>query len=176
MHTELTLPPDYECLDTEQVPAALREKALREGNTALSLLGYATLGVYLGVLFIWSEVASWYRIQEMFRFDSFHLYGIIGSAVAVAALSLWLIRKLNLRTLHGEPIVLEPKQWRAGRVPGVRYAVGGTLFGLGWALVGACPGPLFALIGAGLPVFLVVLAAAVSGTWTYALVRARLPH
>lgn len=168
--------PDFECLDVEQVAPPLREQALREGNTAASLLAYATLGVYLGALFVWSEVASWYRIQEMFRFQSFHMYGVIGSALAVAMPSVWLIKKRRLQTLHGEPIQIEPKSWGAGRLPGIRYLVGGSLFGLGWALLGACPGPVFALIGAGLPVMLVGLAAAVAGTWTYAAVRHRLPH
>ncbi len=168
--------PDFECLDVEQVAPELREQALREGNTAWSLVAYGLIGAYLGTLFIWSEVASWYRIQEMFRFDSFHLYGVIGSALAVAAPAVWLIKKHRLRTLHGEPIEIEPKTWGSGRLPGPRYIVGGTLFGMGWALLGACPGPIFALIGAGLPVMFVGLAAAVAGTWAYAVLRPYLPH
>ena len=164
---------NFECLDAEQVPAPLRAKALGEGNAPGALLIYLALGVYLGVVFVRSEVVSWYRIQEMFRFQSFHLYGIIGSAVVVAALSTWAIKRWNLRTVHGEPIEIAPKQW-AG--VGARYWLGGTVFGLGWALLGACPGPVFALLGGGVTVMAVALVAALAGTWTYAAVRARLPH
>ncbi len=169
-------PPDLECLDVEQVPAPLREQALEAGNRPFMLAVYLALGMLLGVLFVMSEVVSWYRIQEMFRFQSVHMYGIIGSAVVVAAASLWLIRRLGLRTLHGEPIVVAPKQWGASPVKGARYWMGGTLFGLGWALTGACPGPMFALVGSGLGVLLVAIVAAMAGTWTYALVQHRLPH
>ena len=165
--------PDFECLDVEQVPPEQREQALREGNEPLSLALYLALGAFLGVVFVQSEVVSWFRIQEMFRFQSVHLYGIIGSAVAVAALSLWAIRRFELRTLHGEPIRIEPKQWRR---PGTRYWAGGAVFGLGWALLGACPGPIFALLGSGVGVMAVALVAAVGGTWAYALVRPHLPH
>jgi uncharacterized protein len=168
--------PAEECLDTEQVTAETRERAVEAGNRPVALLGYLVLGVYLGVLFIQSEVVSWFRIQEMFRFQSFHMYGIIGTAVAVAALSVWLIRRLGLRTIHGEPIRLTPKEWGGSRIPGARYWIGGTLFGMGWALVGACPGPMFALLGAGVPVLAVALGSAVAGTWVYAAVRSRLPH
>lgn len=161
------------CLDTEQVPPALREQALREGNAPLALLGYVAIGAYLGGLFLLSEVASWYRIQEMFRFDSFHMYGVIGSALAVAALSLAAIRRLGVTTVHGEPIVVEDKAWTR---PGTRYWLGGTLFGLGWGLLGACPGPIFALIGNGVGVMVVGLAAALAGTWAYAALHSRLPH
>lgn len=168
--------PDFECLDTEQVLPAEREQAVAEGNRPLALLTYLALGVYLGVVFTQSEVVSWFRIQEMFRFQSFHMYGIIGSAVLVAAGSVALIRRLDLKTLHGESIRLVPKEWGGGRMPGVRYWLGGTLFGLGWALLGACPGPLFALLGSGLSVMGVALLAALGGTWAYAAVRHRLPH
>ncbi len=168
--------PGGECIDTEQVPAGLREQAVREGNAPISLLVYAAIGVYMGFIFVQSEVVSWYRIQEMFRFQSFHLYGIIGSAVLVAALSLWLIRKLGLTTLHGEPIAIEPKQWGDSRIPGARYWIGGVAFGLGWALLGACPGPMFALIGSGFSVLVVALLSAMVGTWAYAVLRPVLPH
>ena len=175
-------PPDLrtvepvECIDTEQVAPALRRRALAEGNAPLALLGYALLGAYLGLVFTKSQVISWFRIYEMFRFESFHMYGVIGSAVATAALSLWLIRKLDLRTIHGEPIRLSPKRWGESRVPGARYWMGGITFGLGWALLGACPGPLFALLGGGMSVMLAALAAALAGTWAYALLRDWLPH
>ena len=112
----------------------------------------------------------------MFRFDSFHLYGVIGSAVATAGASLALIRRFGLRTLHGEPIEVQPKHWGGGRVPGARYWMGGLTFGLGWALLGACPAPVFALLGGGVTVMAVPLAAALAGTWAYAAVHRRLPH
>jgi uncharacterized protein len=115
---------------------------------------------------------SWFRVQEMFRFDAFHMYGIIGAAVATAALSLLVIRRLGLRGVDGAPLGLAPKQ--LGR--GVRYVAGGTTFGLGWALTGACPGPLVALVGAGAPVMVVTIVSALAGTWTYGMLRPRLPH
>lgn len=136
------------------------------------MLVYLGLGIVFGVVLTKSEVISWFRIQEMFRFQAFHMYGIIGSAIVVAALSLQVIRRLGLRSLDGQPIVIQPKVM--GR--GTRYWLGGTLFGLGWALVGACPGPLFALIGSGVGVMAVALISAVAGTWAYGVLRPRLPH
>jgi uncharacterized membrane protein YedE/YeeE len=171
----LTAEPD-ECIDTEQVAPEQRGQALAEGNRPLALAVYGLLGVYLGVVFTQSQVVSWFRIYEMFRFESFHMYGIIGSAVVTAALSLWVIRKLNLTTVHGEPIHLSPKRWGDSRLPGARYWMGGALFGLGWALLGACPGPLFALLGGGVTVMLAAFASALVGTWAYAMLRYRLPH
>lgn len=162
-----------ECLDVEQVPEALQEKALAEGNQPANLLGYGLLGVYLGVLFIKSEVVSWFRIQEMFRFDSFHMYGIIGSALVVGAVSLQVIKRMQLKTLHGEPIQVAPKAWKGA---GTRYWLGGTIFGFGWALLGACPGPIFALLGSGITVMIVALLSALAGTWVYAALRPSLPH
>ncbi|GAB5518182.1 MAG: YeeE/YedE family protein [Rhodothermales bacterium] len=164
------------CLDTEQVAPALQARALAEGNKPLALVGYGLLGVYLGVVFTQGQVISWYRIFEMFRFESFHMYGIIGSAVLTAAASIWLIKRFELKTIHGEPIRLQPKQWGTSRVPGARYWMGGSTFGMGWALLGACPGPLFALFGGGVTVMIVALGAAMLGTWTYAQWRHRLPH
>jgi uncharacterized membrane protein YedE/YeeE len=106
----------------------------------------------------------------MFRFQSFHMYGIMGSAVLVGMLSIQLLKRSGARTFSGDPIALEPKQFSWGNV------YGGTLFGLGWALTGACPGPLYALVGAGVHVMVVGLAAAVAGTWVYGLIRDKLPH
>lgn len=165
------LEPDA-CEDTEQVPAALREQALREGNTPGSLLVYLAFGILFGVVLVKSQVVSWFRIQEMFRFDSFHMYGIIGMAVVVAGLGVQLIKRLGLRTLHGEAIEIAPKEWGGG----YRYWIGGTLFGLGWALLGACPGPIFALLGGGITVMAVALLSALAGTWAYAYLRPHLPH
>ncbi|MGB3544802.1 hypothetical protein, partial [Rubrivirga sp.] len=165
-----------ECLDREQVPPPLRNQALDEGNKPLALFTYGLLGAGLGLVFTQSQVISWFRIYEMFRFESFHMYGVIGSAVATAALSLWAIRRWGITTIHGEPITVRPKEWSASRVPGARYWMGGITFGFGWALLGACPGPLVALLGGGVSVMAAALVAALAGTWTYALVRDHLPH
>ena len=133
---------------------------------------YFALGVLFGVVLTKSEVISWFRIQEMFRFQAVHMYGIIGSAVLVAGASLQLIKRLGARSLDGVPIVVPPKVMARG----TRYWLGGICFGLGWALVGACPGPLFALLGSGISVISVVLLSAIAGTWTYGALRPRLPH
>jgi len=133
---------------------------------------YLLLGVAFGILLVKSEVVSWWRIQEMFRFQSFHMYGIIGSAVAVAALSVAVLRRFHPRTLRGEPILIPPKSMGKG----VRYLAGGTIFGLGWGLLGACPGPMFALLGNGMTVMAVAIVSAVAGTWLYGVLRPRLPH
>ena len=135
-------------------------------------LRYIALGVLFGVVLTKSEVISWFRIQEMFRFQSFHMFGVIGSAIVVAALGLQLIRRAGLRSLDGHVITIPRKTMGNG----TRYWLGGLLFGLGWGLVGACPGPLFALIGSGVGVVSVVLISALAGTWTYGMVRPRLPH
>jgi uncharacterized membrane protein YedE/YeeE len=104
------------------------------------------------------------------------MFGVIGTAVLVAGLSLLVIRRLGLRTLHGEPIEVQPKHWSGGRVPGARYWMGGLVFGLGWGLLGACPAPIVALLGGGFSVMAVALAAALGGTYAYAFVHHRLPH
>jgi uncharacterized membrane protein YedE/YeeE len=131
---------------------------------------YLLAGILFGIILIKSEVVSWYRIQEMFRFQSFHMYGVIGSAVVVGIISILLIKRFKIKTIHGEPVELHNKQFNKGQV------IGGLLFGAGWALTGACPGPLFALAGAGFTVILVVLASAIAGTWVYGLLRQKLPH
>ncbi|HUH13063.1 MAG TPA: DUF6691 family protein [Longimicrobiales bacterium] len=136
------------------------------------LAAYFALGVVLGVVALKTELVSWFRIQEMFRFHAFHMYGILGSAVLVAASSIALLRRLGISTLEGEEIRIEPKVMGGG----TRYWVGGMLFGAGWALTGACPGPFFVLIGSGLGVFGVVLLSALAGVWSYGQLRPRLPH
>ena len=138
-----------------------------------SLIVYFLLGLFLGVVFIKSEVASWFRIQEMFRFQSFHMYGIIGSAVAVAALSVFVLKRLDARTVSGQPIDFTDGD---ADVLGKEHVLGGTVFGLGWGLVGACPGPIYALIGAGYGVMVIGLLSAMAGAWVYGLLRSRLPH
>lgn len=133
---------------------------------------YFLLGAAFGAVLMEAEVVSWFRIQEMFRFQSFHMYGIIGSAIVVAALSLSGIRRAGLKAEDGAPLGLPPKRLGTG----VRYLAGGTIFGLGWALTGACPGPLVALIGGGVPVMIAALSSALAGTWLYGYLRPRLPH
>lgn len=136
------------------------------------LVPYLLLGMLFGVVLTKSEVISWFRIQEMFRFQAFHMYGIIGSAIVVAALGLQIIKRRGLRSMDGTAITVPPKALGGG----TRYWLGGTIFGLGWGLVGACPGPLFALLGNGVWIITVVIASAVAGTWTYGALRPRLPH
>ncbi len=131
---------------------------------------YLLAGILFGTFLLKSEVINWYRIQEMFRFQSFHMYGIIGSAIVVGAISVFLIKKFNIRTFSGETIQLKDKVFNKGQI------YGGLLFGFGWAVTGACPGPLFAQIGSGATVVIVTLLSAVAGTWTYGFLRERLPH
>jgi uncharacterized membrane protein YedE/YeeE len=117
-----------------------------------------------------AEIISWFRIQEMFRLQSFHMYGVIGSAVVVGMISVALIKKFNIKTIYGEIIEFHPKAFNKGQV------IGGLIFGLGWAITGACPGPLYAQIGAGAPVIIVTLLSAIAGTWLYGFFRDKLPH
>ena len=133
---------------------------------------YFLLGVVFGAVLLEAEVVSWFRIQEMFRFEAFHMYGIIATAILVAGVSLEILRRRQLRDRDGNMVAPSPKTLGSG----VRYAVGGTIFGVGWALTGACPGPLVALVPAGVPVMLVAIASALVGTWTYGLLRPYLPH
>ena len=131
---------------------------------------YLVVGVMFGIVFVKAEVVSWFRIPEMFRLQSFHMYGVIGSAVVTGMISVWLIKRYKLRTIYGEPIVFHSKKFSKGQV------YGGLLFGLGWAMTGACPGPLFAQIGTGALAVSVTLLSAIAGTWTYGYFRDRLPH
>jgi uncharacterized protein len=139
-----------------------------------SLIGsnikYAVVGILFGIVFVKAEIISWYRIQEMFRLHSFHMYGVIGTAVVVGMLSVWAIKKFNLKTIQGETVVFQPKPFQWGNV------IGGTMFGLGWAITGACPGPLFAQIGSGFLVVIITLLSAIAGTWVYGVLQKRLPH
>ena len=131
---------------------------------------YLVVGILFGIVFVKAEVVSWFRIQEMFRLQSFHMYGIIGSAIATGMLSVFLIKKFKIKTIYGEDIVFHPKEFNKGQI------FGGLLFGFGWALTGACPGPLFAQIGTGATIIIVTLLSAVAGTWVYGRIREKLPH
>lgn len=137
-----------------------------------SLILHILLGIFFGIVLVKSEVVSWFRIQEMFRFQSIHMYGIIGSAIVVAALSVALIRLFDVKTISGEPIRIKPKEWNRG----YSQLLGGTIFGTGWALLGACPGPIYALIGSGVTVMVVALLSAIAGAWAYGHLRPSIPH
>ncbi|AIZ63571.1 transporter [Hymenobacter sp. DG25B] len=132
-------------------------------------LKYLVLGVLFGIILTKSEVVSWWRIQEMFRFQSFHMYGIIGSAIVVAMISIQLIKRNHIKSINGEEIKIADKKYNHGTW------IGGIIFGLGWALTGACPGPLFAQLGSGVAGAAVLILAALAGTWTYSALRERLP-
>ena len=133
-------------------------------------LKFLLAGIAFGIILVKSQVVSWFRIQEMFRLQGFHMYGVIGSAIAVGLVSILLIKRFNIKTISGEPIVIPKKEFSWGNV------YGGLIFGLGWAITGACPGPLYALIGSGYLVITVTLLSAVLGTWVYGLIRDKLPH
>jgi uncharacterized protein len=133
-------------------------------------LKYLVFGVLFGIILIKSEVVSWFRIQEMFRLQSFHMFGVIGSAVVVGAISVFLIKKFNIKTIKGEAIILPNKTFNKGQI------YGGLLFGFGWAMTGACPGPLFAQLGYGAATVSVTILMALAGTWVYGKFREKLPH
>jgi uncharacterized membrane protein YedE/YeeE len=139
-------------------------------ESGLHLLKYLFIGVVFGIILTKSEVISWYRIQEMFRLQSFHMFGVIGTAVITGIISVWLIKKLNIKTISGEKIVIPEKKFNKGQI------YGGLVFGFGWAITGACPGPLFAQIGSGFSVAIVTLLSAIAGTWVYGRFRNLLPH
>lgn len=139
-------------------------------ESSFGLLKYALVGMVFGAVFVKAEIISWFRIQEMFRLQSFHMYGVIGTAVVVGAISVWIIKRFKIRAWTGEEIEFHDKKFNKGQI------IGGTIFGLGWALTGACPGPLFAQIGTGALVVGVTLLSAVAGTWVYGYFREKLPH
>jgi hypothetical protein len=128
------------------------------------------VGILFGVVFVKAEILCWFRIQEMFQLQSFHMYGVIGTAVVIGIISVWLIKKFNIKTIHGEKIEFHPKKFNKGQI------YGALIFGFGRALTGACPGPLFAQIGTGALVVTVILLSAIAGTWTYGYFRKKLPH
>ena len=131
---------------------------------------YVILGVLFGIVLFKSEVVSWFRILEMFRFESFHMYGVIGTAILTAMISLRILKSTKAKTFLGEPISIQPKQFHAGQI------IGGLIFGMGWGMIGACPGPLFVLMGSGYTIIAVAFLSALAGTWMYGWLRERLPH
>ena len=134
-------------------------------------LSFFGIGLFLGILFIKSEVASWFRIYEMFQFKSFHMYGIIGSAIAIGIIVIKYLKYAQAKDFGGKDITIKPKEKGF-----TRYIAGGIIFGLGWALAGACPGPMFVLLGAALPSIIVLILGALLGTFVYGLLRNKLPH
>ncbi|WP_114752134.1 DUF6691 family protein [Pleomorphovibrio marinus] len=155
----LDSPVNCEAPNMQQVP-----------ESSTQLLKYLVVGILFGIVFVKAEIISWFRIQEMFRLQSFFMYGVIGSAILVGILSIQLIKRFQVKTFDGEPIKIADKEFRKGQV------IGGFIFGLGWALTGACPGPLFAQIGTGFTVVAVTLLSAVFGTWVYGRFADKLPN
>ena len=136
----------------------------------MKALKYLLVGFLFGIILTKCEAVSWYRIYEMFHFQSFHMYGVIGTAVVVGAISIFLIKKFKIKTIKGEAIEFQDKTFNKGQI------IGGLLFGIGWAITGACPGPLFAQLGTGALAVIATIISAVAGTWVYGYLRDRLPH
>ncbi len=139
-------------------------------ENVVSNLKYLLLGILFGIVFVKAEIVSWFRIQEMFRLSAFHMYGVIGTAVMVGMISVFLIKRFKIKTIEGEKVIFHPKKFNKGQI------IGGLIFGLGWAITGACPGPLFAQIGSGFLAVIVTLLSAIAGTWVYGKFRDQLPH
>lgn len=134
-------------------------------------LKFLLVGIFFGIVLVKSEAVSWYRIYEMFKFQSFHMYGIIGSAVVTGIILLLVSKKLKLKNTNGTYLRVPLKDRGL-----VRYILGGSIFGLGWALCGACPGPMYILVGTGVITMLIVILAAIIGTYAYGVLRSKLPH
>ena len=137
----------------------------------MKFLKYLFVGIFFGIILVKSEAVSWYRIFEMFKFQSFHMYGIIGSAVFLGIIFIWLFKKLKVKSIEGQEIHIIPKDRGF-----TKYILGGTIFGLGWALAGTCPGPMYILLGTGVFSILIVIIAAVLGTFVYGVLKNKLPH
>jgi uncharacterized protein len=136
----------------------------------MKLLKFFVIGALFGFVLVKTEVISWFRIQEMFRFQSFHMYGVMMSAMAVGITSIFLIKKFNIKTINGQEVKIEPKVFSWGNV------FGGLIFGFGWAMTGACPGPLYALVGSGVSVIIIALLSAIFGVFVYGVIKEKLPH
>jgi uncharacterized protein len=139
-------------------------------NTIKQNFKYTLVGTIFGIIFVKAEIISWFRMQELFRLQSFHMWGVIGTAICVGMLSVQIIKRFNIKTLSGETIVFPEKKFNKGTI------IGGFMFGLGWAITGACPGPLFAQLGSGVLVILVTILSAIAGTWVYGALEKKLPH
>lgn len=137
----------------------------------MKYLKFLLIGIFFGIVLVKSEAVSWYRIYEMFRFESFHMYGIIGSAVTTGIILLLITKKLQLKNIQGS--LMRVPQKEKGYI---RYLIGGSIFGLGWALAGACPGPMYILVGTGVFSMLIVILAAILGTYLYGVLKDKLPH
>jgi len=157
---------DFEVRSLDTI--SMNESTGKEPRT--NYIKYFGVGILFGIILIKAEIVSWFRIQEMFRLQSFHMYGVIGSAVVVGMISVFLIKKFKIKTIYGEEVHFHTRQFNKGQV------YGGLLFGFGWALTGACPGPLFAQLGTGSTVVIITLLSAIAGTWTYGRFRDKLPH
>lgn len=154
-------------VNSEQLSVEQENTPIFKGNWR-----FLFAGVFFGFVLVQAEVVSWFRIQEMFRMESFHMYGVLGMAVLVGMISIQIIKRFDVKDLDGNPIIVAAKdstQWK-------RYILGGSFFGMGWALTGACPGPLFALAGAGYSVILVPILSALLGTYVYGVIKDKLPH
>jgi uncharacterized membrane protein YedE/YeeE len=145
------------------------ESTVQENNP-LSYVKYLIVGMLFGFVFVKAEIISWFRIYEMFHFKSFHMYGVIGSAVAVGALSMWIIKKYQIKTMDGEDVVVSPKIYQKGII------YGSLCFGIGWAITGACPGPIYAQMGAGYSGSIITMLGALLGTYCYGIFKDKLPH
>ena len=137
----------------------------------MRLIKFLILGITFGITMAKAEIISWFRIYEMFRFESFHMYGVIGSAVIIGAIAVASIKQLNIRTIKGDQVLFHVKEQSI-----LRYLLGGSIFGLGWAMTGACPGPLFVLLGFGVWPIIIVIIGALLGTLLYGLIKHKLPH
>lgn len=128
------------------------------------------IGIVFGITLLKADAVSWFRMQEMFRFQGFQMFGIFMTAIPTAALSIFLLKKFKIKTLDGEPIEIAKKKFNRG------YVYGSLLFGIGWGLTGACPGPIYVQIGSGLTIAVVTLISALAGTWVYSYLKPKLPH
>jgi uncharacterized membrane protein YedE/YeeE len=157
-------------IETRHQDSICTNESKKPENGFLANLKYLIVGIVFGIIFVKAEIISWFRIQEMFRLQSFFMYGVIGTAVLVGIISVWLIKRFNIKTFDGEKINFEDKTFNKGQI------YGGLIFGIGWAITGACPGPLFAQIGSGFIVVFITFLSAVAGTWVYGKYRNQLPH
>lgn len=137
----------------------------------MRIISFFSIGIVFGIILMKAEVISWFRIHEMFRFESFHMYGVIGTAVVLGALFIFLMKKFKIRNIDNNLVAYHPM-----RLSVKRHLIAGSIFGLGWALVGSCPGPMYALLGAGYGLFIVIILSAILGALAYGVTRERLPH